>query len=98
MQFSHLVWCASQVYLPPRKRSLNPVFKETKMAAFDTSRPFAAAGSASRFGAFFVNIVSAVAAWNDARLTRNSLAQLSDRELDDIGLVRGDIDDVARRF
>ncbi|MEL7012731.1 MAG: DUF1127 domain-containing protein [Pseudomonadota bacterium] len=36
--------------------------------------------------------VGAICAWNDARLTRKALAQLSDRELDDIGLERGDID------
>ena len=38
------------------------------------------------------NPIGAISAWNDARLTRKALAQLSDRELDDIGLVRGDID------
>lgn len=30
--------------------------------------------------------------WNDARLTRKALSKLTDRELDDIGLNRGDID------
>jgi uncharacterized protein YjiS (DUF1127 family) len=34
-------------------------------------------------------------AWNDARSTRNALSQLSDRELEDIGLCRGDIDALA---
>lgn len=68
------------------------------MAAYDTTRPYAASGSAVRFGNIFSAIFAAVAAWNDARLTRNSLSALTDRELDDIGLVRGDIDDVARRF
>lgn len=67
------------------------------MAAFDTSRPFTAAGSASRIGGIFVSAVGAFAAWNDARQTRRSLEALSDRELDDIGLHRGDIDTVARR-
>lgn len=38
----------------------------------------------------------AVVAWNDARMTRNALSQLTDRELDDIGLTRADIDRVAR--
>jgi uncharacterized protein YjiS (DUF1127 family) len=33
-----------------------------------------------------------VSNWNDARVTRNALGKLSDRELDDIGLCRGDID------
>jgi uncharacterized protein YjiS (DUF1127 family) len=40
---------------------------------------------------------SAVAAWNDARITRNSLSKLSARELDDIGLSFGDIDAIAKR-
>jgi uncharacterized protein YjiS (DUF1127 family) len=68
------------------------------MAAFDTTRLPAASGSAARIGALFTTAIGAFAAWNDARLTRNSLAQLSDRELDDIGLIRGDIEEVARRF
>ncbi|MDJ0822439.1 MAG: DUF1127 domain-containing protein [Paracoccaceae bacterium] len=67
------------------------------MAAFDTTRPLAAAGSAGRIGNFFANAFGALAAWNDARVTRNSLEKLSDRELEDIGLIRGDIDNVARR-
>ncbi len=46
---------------------------------------------------FFGSLVSMVAAWNDARVTRNALSRLSDRELDDIGLCRGDIEDIARR-
>ncbi len=39
-------------------------------------------------------LVAAIAAWNDARLTRNALGKLSDSELDDIGLSRGDIFDI----
>ncbi|NIZ08940.1 DUF1127 domain-containing protein [Pseudooceanicola sp. HF7] len=42
-------------------------------------------------------LIAAVADWNDARLTRKALSRLTDRELNDIGLVRGDIDSVARR-
>ena len=34
--------------------------------------------------------------WNDARVTRHSLGKLSDRELDDIGLCRGDIELIAQ--
>ncbi|BBU58730.1 MULTISPECIES: DUF1127 domain-containing protein [Mameliella] len=91
------------------------------MAAFDTSRPFAASGSAAqigniftsafgatrpyhasetaaRIGSIFAAVFGAVAAWNDARMTRNSLSALTDRELEDIGLHRGDIDSVARRY
>ena len=43
------------------------------------------------------NIVASIASWNDARVTRNALAKLSDRELDDIGLCRGDIEFIASR-
>nr|WP_246107319.1 DUF1127 domain-containing protein [Puniceibacterium confluentis] len=45
----------------------------------------------------FVAAIGAVAAWNDARVTRKSLSRLTDRELDDIGLTRSDIESVARR-
>lgn len=66
------------------------------MAAYDLHRPHAS-GSAARIGNIFMSAVSNFAAWNDARLTRNSLASLTDRELDDIGLHRGDIDNVTFR-
>ncbi|MEM8537507.1 MAG: DUF1127 domain-containing protein [Pseudomonadota bacterium] len=66
------------------------------MAAFDTTRP-AASLSAGRISAFFMNLRSALAAWNDARITRKALSQLSARELEDIGLSYGDIDEVAAR-
>lgn len=41
-------------------------------------------------------MIDTVVAWNDARVTRNALSRLSDRELNDIGLTRYDIDAVAR--
>ena len=63
------------------------------MASFDTSRPVAGLSA----GNVFVNMFSAVAAWNDARVTRNSLSKLSARELDDIGLTFGDIEEIAAR-
>ncbi len=66
------------------------------MAALDTTRTaFGASGLVGRIGGAVSAIVSAVVDWNDARVTRNALARLSDRELDDIGMVRGDIDGVA---
>ncbi len=37
-----------------------------------------------------------VSAWNDARITRAALSQLTTRELDDIGLIPGDIDRISR--
>lgn len=42
------------------------------------------------------SIIGAFAAWNDARMTRKALNALTARELDDIGLVRGDIEDIAK--
>lgn len=63
------------------------------MAAFDTSRT--AYGSASAVSSFISRTLAYVVAWNDARITRKALSSLSDRELADIGLIRGDIDTVA---
>jgi len=41
-------------------------------------------------------MVQAVQAWNSARITRKSLNRLTNRELDDIGLCRGDIELIGR--
>lgn len=65
------------------------------MASFDTNRT--AAGLSAGKPSFFANIVAAYAAWNDARITRSALSKLTARELDDIGLSYGDIEDVATR-
>lgn len=51
--------------------------------------------AASKSGFSLSSLVGRIAAWNDTRMTRNSLNKLSTRELDDIGLVRGDIELVA---
>ena len=67
------------------------------MATYETSRtaPFGAISvfrmvqSVSNFGAAFRT-------WNSTRVTRNALSKLSNRELDDIGLCRGDIDLIGR--
>jgi len=68
------------------------------MAAYETTRtaPFGAIAT-FRVIQFFSNIADAVADWNDARVTRNALAKLTDRELDDIGLCRGDIDLIGNK-
>ena len=63
------------------------------MSAFDTNRAHAGARPVG-FG--LNSLVGAVKGWNDARMTRNALNRLSDHELDDIGLCRGDIDRIAR--
>ncbi len=67
------------------------------MAAYETSRaaPFGAI-SIFRFVQSLSNVGSAFSAWNDARMTRNALGKLSDRELDDIGLCRGEIEMIGR--
>lgn len=66
------------------------------MAALSTTRPVASQ-SAGQLSHFFADAFAALRDWNDARLTRKSLSQLSNRELDDIGLIRGDIETVVRR-
>lgn len=66
------------------------------MAAFDTTRTaYGSHAGSRRIGSVFAALIGTLTAWNDARVTRNALSGLSDRELDDIGLVRGDIDRVA---
>lgn len=63
------------------------------MATYETSRtaPF---GAITTYHVIqrVSNVFAAMTAWNDARVTRNALGKLSDRELDDIGLCRGDIE------
>ena len=53
--------------------------------------PFGAV-SAYRVVSFFESYVESFKNWNIQRRTAKALASLSDRELEDIGLVRGDID------
>ena len=61
------------------------------MATYDNAYTTANSG---RIGQVFAAIVAAIASWNDVRSTRNALRALSDRELDDIGLSRGDIENL----
>jgi uncharacterized protein YjiS (DUF1127 family) len=67
------------------------------MAAVETTRP-APYGAITTYRAIngLSNAFGAIQAWNDARVTRKALNKLSDRELDDIGLCRGDIDFIGR--
>jgi len=68
------------------------------MATFETTRvaPFGAI-FAYRVVSALDNMRSAFVAWNDARATRNALSRLNDRELNDIGLSRGDINLIGGR-
>ena len=67
------------------------------MAAVETTRP-APFGAITTYRAISAlsNAASVLASWNDARVTRSALSRLSDRELDDIGLCRGDIESIGR--
>jgi uncharacterized protein YjiS (DUF1127 family) len=67
------------------------------MTAIDTTRGAGRiAPPGGRIAGAITALAAAVAAWNDARQTRDALARLSDRELEDIGLCRADIDDLIR--
>lgn len=66
------------------------------MAAIDDTRTaFGSATVARHQPGFIASVIGGLVSWNDARVTRKTLNTLTDRELDDIGLVRGDIDNVA---
>ena len=67
------------------------------MAFFDTYRTTTFIKPRSIIVKFITNTFSELASWNDARSTRNALSKLSARELNDIGLVPGDIDRISRR-
>jgi uncharacterized protein YjiS (DUF1127 family) len=66
------------------------------MAAIETNR-LTVSGIlfGGRLNIFAATLIGKFSAWNDARVTRNSLSKLTNRELDDIGLCRGDIQDIA---
>jgi uncharacterized protein YjiS (DUF1127 family) len=68
------------------------------MASIETSHRMAPLGAVSIFRAIqlIAEPTSAFVAWNNARKTRNALYALSNRELDDIGLCRADIDMIGR--
>jgi uncharacterized protein YjiS (DUF1127 family) len=94
MHMQHAYLAARGQKCPIRRR----FEKEHIMAATETTRvaPFGAI-STYRISRMIDDTMAALAAWNDARITRKALGRLSDRELDDIGLCRGDIELIARR-
>ena len=67
-----------------------PLRKDYQMAVISSPR-----SANVTFGGRVFNIIGVFAAWNDARRTRAALNALSSRELEDIGLMRADIDRVA---
>ena len=65
------------------------------MAAYETTRTMGHGHAFSgRLSLSIHNLFAGVIAWNDARMTRNALSKLSDRELADVGLSRGDIENL----
>lgn len=63
------------------------------MAAIDTTRPLSHGRlSEGRHANLITTIIAKIVAWNHTRATRNALSKLTDRELEDIGLSRGNID------
>lgn len=67
------------------------------MAAFDIYRANTLTAAKSGLNLTWVSsTVASIIVWNDQRVTRNSLSSLSDRQLEDIGLNRGDIDEIAQ--
>lgn len=65
------------------------------MAAIDTSR-VAGFGAPAHQAGFLRQAFARFADWRDRRATRSALARLSDHELEDIGLSRGEIDSICR--
>jgi uncharacterized protein YjiS (DUF1127 family) len=68
------------------------------MTFFTLSRPAADGVFGRVFGRLLGEIWSRLVKWNDRRITRKELMRLSDRELEDIGLCRADIDAVVARM
>lgn len=70
--------------------------RTTLMAVYDQTRPTMDGRTVQdRVNRLIPRLLGRAAAWNDARATRNALSRLSDRELDDIGICRGDIRHIA---
>ena len=66
------------------------------MVAIDTPRA-AAPAFANRIISAIYGASASFTACNEARMTRNALSRLSARELEDIGLCRGEIEEIAAR-
>jgi uncharacterized protein YjiS (DUF1127 family) len=105
MQFLHIcpaflamVFCRCKTYLLVQKTTArnagNLAEEGDTMSAIDMNRM----GAGTHSTGALARILERLTAWNDVRVTRNSLSRLSDHELNDIGLCRGDIERVARRF
>lgn len=66
------------------------------MAVYETTRAIGLGQAvAGRLSRAIHNITALVINWNDNRTTRLALSKLTDRELADIGLSRGDIERIC---
>ena len=93
MWICHLYVPAIEIFSLHRS---SPETRNTTMVAIDTSRA-AAPAIANRIISAVFNMGATFSAWNEARMTRAALSRLSARELEDIGLCRGDIEEIATR-
>ena len=66
------------------------------MAFLDTSYTTALHAPRGLLLKLIKTILDALVGWNNTRITRNILSQLSARELNDIGLAPGDIERISR--
>jgi uncharacterized protein YjiS (DUF1127 family) len=69
----------------------------SKMAILDIAQNENVSASRGVLSKLVASSFGALADWNTSRATRRALLQLSDRELEDIGLIPSDIDRIARR-
>lgn len=66
------------------------------MAVIETTRStIGATGLFGRIGVLTAQAFASVAGWNESRQARKALSALTDRELADIGLNRGEIDTIT---
>ena len=66
-------------------------------ASYTHTAPFGAIATLNLIN-MFENAVKSVSDWNAARKTHNILASLTDRELADIGLSRGDLHNMPSKY
>ncbi len=66
------------------------------MATFETTRPAPFGAEITfRFVSYLDAKRASLVEWNNNRVTRNALSKLSNHELADIGLSRGDVDVIS---
>lgn len=66
------------------------------MATFETTRPAPFGAEVTfRIVSYFDAKRATLIEWNNKRITRDALSKLSNRELNDIGLTRGNFDTLS---